>query len=81
MAKQKNPAIPGFGWGGLSWPESESARNFMDKCVYEKFSAKNIFFLVVGWICLRRVRKFTFLRFGRKTTKFGPKMTKSVKMM
>ena len=34
----------------------------------------------VGWICLRRVEKFTFLRFGTKTTKFGPKMTKSVKM-
>ena len=61
-AKKKNPSIPGFGWGGLAWPESESARNFMDKCVYEKFSAKH-FFLVVGWICLRRVKKFTFLRF------------------
>ena len=72
--------MSGLGFGGLSISESESARNFVDENVYEKFSAKQINFLVVGWICLRRVRKFTFLRFGRKTTKFGPKTTKSVKM-
>jgi len=41
MAKQlKKTKIPGLGRGGLAWPESESARNFMDKCVYEKCSAK-----------------------------------------
>jgi len=27
--------------GGLSWPESESARNFVDENVYEKFSEKS----------------------------------------
>ena len=44
------------------------------------FPKNTYFFKVVGWICLRRVAKFTFLRFGRKTTKFGPKTTKSNKM-
>ena len=29
--------------GGLSWPESESARNFVDNNVYEKFSEKLVF--------------------------------------
>ena len=81
MLKLKNP---GLGRGGLAWPESESARNFMDKCVDEKKSAKTNYekniFKLVGWICLRRVMKFTFLRFKSKTTKFGPNFPKSVKM-
>ena len=34
----KKIKIPGLGFGGLSISESESARNFMDKCVDEKFS-------------------------------------------
>ena len=33
----KQIKIPGLGRGGLSISESESARNFMDKWVYEKF--------------------------------------------
>jgi len=45
MAKQlKKTKIPGLGRGGLAWPEWESARNFMDKCVYEKCSAIFVFF-------------------------------------
>ena len=41
MQQIKTIKIPGLGRGGLAWPESESARNFMDKCVDEKCSAKN----------------------------------------
>ena len=42
--KSKTNKIPGLGRGGLSISESESARNFMDKCVYEKISPKQFFF-------------------------------------
>ena len=37
--KRKNKQMSGLGWGELSWPESESARNFVDENVYEKCSA------------------------------------------
>jgi len=75
MAKQlKKTKIPGLGRGGLAWPESESARNFMDKCVYEKCSAKKIFFLVVGWILPpagHEIHFFTFL--NKKRPNLDPK--------
>ena len=77
----KQNKIPGLGRAGLSISESESARNFMDKCVDEKCSA--IFFL------FRENNNFLISRMdlasggsrnslGAKTTKFGPKNTKSV---
>ena len=64
MAKQlKKTKIPGLGRGGLAWPESESARNFMDKCVYEKCSA--IFFFFSSRMDLppagQEIHFFTFL--------------------
>ena len=40
----KKNKIPGLGRGGLSISESESARNFMDKCVYENFPPFFFFF-------------------------------------
>ena len=37
--KTPKKKMSGLGFGGLSISESESARNFMDKCVDENFSA------------------------------------------
>ena len=49
LANNQKNEIPGLGRGALSISESESARNFMDKCVYEKFSQKKMFFFRGFW--------------------------------
>ena len=61
--KIKKIKIPGLGFGGLSISESESARNFMDKCVDEKISANFSDFPPPAgfWPDLReRLKKMTF---------------------
>ena len=81
--------MSGLGFGGLSISESESARNFMDKCVDEKKSATKHFFREKNKFLISRmdlppagrgIQYFTFLiKNDQIRTKFSKKCQNDTK--